>query len=124
MAKNWKHTSYKKQVKTQFERKVGRALSAIGHTWERLAAEEIHAQPKFKNKQTVGRGAIDEGAMLNSNAHVINKQRREITVGNNINYALYVTYGTRKMPARPWFQNSILNHIEDYEAIVEAEFGG
>jgi len=51
------------------------------------------------------------------------RARKEVVVGNPLNYALYVTYGTWKMPRRPWFQNSIEKYVEDYRAVVNDALG-
>ena len=104
------------RVKKEFNRLIGKALTAIGIEWQRIATLEINAMPNFGTG--AGRGAVDTGLMRASNEYIVNVDAAEVIVGNTVNYALYVTYGTWKMPQRPWFQNSVLNYKKEFENIV------
>ena len=106
------------KVKKQLSKNIGRALSNLGHEWERVAAEEIEAQPRMGPMAGSAVGAVDTGLMRDSNSHIVDFGSGELIIGNPLNYALYTTYGTWKMPARPWFQNSVLEHSERYREVV------
>ena len=43
-----------------------------------------------------------------------------VLVGTDVEYAKYVEAGTMKMPARPYLRPAIVNHIQEYKALVEA----
>ena len=107
------------KVKKQLRKNIGRALSDLGNEWEIVAAEEIMAQPRMGSMAGSALGAVDTGLMRDSNTHVVDLESGELIIGNPLNYALYTTYGTWKMPARPWFQNSVLEHSERYKKVVE-----
>jgi len=100
---------------------INRALNGLGREWEQIVREEIEAQPRMGPMAGSATGAVDTGLMRDSNAFVVDRQNKELTVGNPLNYALYTTFGTWKMEARPWMQNSVLNHRERYRDVVVEE---
>ena len=116
-----KFVDYSPAVKRQMEKSIGKALASIGLKWEEIATMEINAQPRFGGSP--GMGAVDTGLMRSSNTHQVDRAKKEVVVGNPLNYALYTTYGTWKMPRRPWFQNSIEKYVEDYQIVVEDALG-
>ena len=129
--KKVKFTSYKPQVKAKFKRAVAGTLEALGMKWQEIVVREINTQPRFghalsskrtkkgKRKKRKGEGAVDTGKMHSSMKYKVNRKKQEVTVGSNLNYALYVTYGTRKMPRRPFFQNSGFNYDKQYKAVIK-----
>lgn len=106
------------RVRAMMESNIGRALADWGRDWELVAAIEIETQPRFGSLAGSSIGAVDTGLMRDSNSHRLDQDRRELVVGNPLNYALYTTFGTWKMAARPWMQNSVLGHSERYRAVV------
>ena len=111
-----KFVDHSPAVKQQMKKNIGKALASIGLKWEEIATMEINNQPRFGGSP--GMGAVDTGVMRSSNTHQVNMAKKEVIVGNPLNYALYVTYGTWKMPRRPWFQNSIEKYVDDYHTVV------
>ena len=105
-------------VKTQMEKNIGKCLESLGLQWVNNASIEINNQPNFG--ESGGSGAVDTGLMRASNTYRVEKTNKHTIVGNPLNYALYTTYGTWKMPQRPWFQNSINNHMRSYEDVANA----
>jgi len=122
IAKQVKFVDNSAQVKREVRKLIGKALTAIGIEWQRIATLEINAQPQFRDNAIIGQGAVDTGLMRASNEYRVNVSVAEVVVGNRLRYALYVTYGTYKMPQRPWFQNSILNYTKEYENITVRVF--
>jgi len=122
MAKTVKFVDNSKQVKAHVKKLIERSLVEIGIEWQRIAILEINNQPNFNQGTSATTGTVDTGLMRASNKATqpkwVNVDVCEIAVGNTVDYALYVTYGTWKMPKRPWFQNSILNHTQTYENVV------
>ena len=107
-------------VKAAFAKAVGRTLNALGMKWQEIVTMEIDSMPRFgKLKDTGAMGAVDTGRMRASMEYTVDKGKKEVTVGSIINYALYVTYGTWKMPRRPFFQNSGFNYDREYEKVAK-----
>jgi len=102
----------------RLDRGIDQALNELGREWEQVAREEIEAQPRMGPMAGSAMGAIDTGLMLESNGFAVDRRSKQLTVGNPLNYALYTTFGTWKMEARPWMQNSVLNHRERYRDVV------
>ena len=105
---------FKKQLTTN----INSALSQLGKEWEAVAREEIERQPRMGPMAGAAMGAVDTGLMRESNTHMVDFEKQEVIVGNPLNYALYTTFGTWKMEARPWMQNSVLNHGDRYMGVV------
>ena len=122
---SFKFEDNSEKVKAQMAKNIDKALIAIGTKQVEIATMEIRSQPRMRNKVQVGIGMIDSGDMIAANTFT-QPQNKEIIVGNTAHsdrgapYPLFVTMGTWKMPARPWFQNSIQNYTEDYEAVARA----
>ena len=118
-----KFTDNSSAVRATAERAKGRALEMLGLKWQEIAAMEISAQPRFGGAPGVG--AVDTGLMRGSNVHEVDLRNSQVVVGNSQRYALYVTYGTWKMPARPWFQNTVdSRYIADYRNVVKQAYSG
>lgn len=47
-------------------------------------------------------------------------KENSVYIGSNVEYAKYVEGGTMKMPARPYLRPAIVNHVDEYKALVEA----
>ncbi|MCL1924031.1 MAG: hypothetical protein FWF50_00440 [Defluviitaleaceae bacterium] len=134
-----KFTSNKKAVLQQFDRNVGKTLTAIGMKQQELAALEI-----------TDMGIVDTGLLRASNGYQVNLANQEVMVGNSVSYAPFIEFGTgvhaelgqgRQTPwtyfdelnqqfvttsgmeARPFLRNSILKYEEDYKEIVNAFMG-
>ena len=106
------------KFKKQMVININAALSRLGREWESVAREEIERQPRMGPMAGAAMGAVDTGLMRDSNTHRVDFEKQELVVGNPLNYALYTTFGTWKMEARPWMQNSVLNHGERYMGVV------
>lgn len=111
----------------EYNNRIKAALRMTGLEWEQNVVEEIRSMPRFRDNSVVGTGAIDTGTMVNDRSHEVDVAEKKVYVGFSINYALYVTMGTWKMPQRPFMQNSINNYQNDYKNTMVrafAAFGG
>jgi len=63
---------------------------------------------------------VDTGNLRSSLDHKIDG--KEIIVGTNVEYAIYVEKGTRRMRAQPYLTPAIENNINNIKAIAEREF--
>ena len=119
-----KFTDNSAAVKRKLEANIQRALTAIGETYVDLAKHEIQNAPKL-GPGASGLGAIDTGDMLKGNSFEVGTA--SVIVGNTMfsdrgaRYPLYVTFGTWKMPKRPWLQNAVFNHVGTYQKVVADE---
>ena len=116
-----KFTDNTPAVKAAFAKALARTLYGLGMKWQEIVTTEINNMPRFgKNPRNGARakGAVDTGQMRSSMEYTVDTRKKQVTVGSMINYALYVTYGTWKMPRRPFFQNSGFNHDNEYKNVV------
>lgn len=102
-------TSHVAEVKEDLEGAVARALEAIGIQCE------SHAKQELQNTPT----RIDTGNLRNSISHIV--QGDAAYVGTNVEYAIYVHEGTRKMAPNRFLKNAVVNNVDEYKAIVEQE---
>ena len=94
----------------ELEDKLPKILEMLGQAGENNAKLEITAL-----------GAVDTGNLRNSLSHTDNGEDTAY-IGTNVEYAPYVEMGTsRGMKARPYLQNAIQNHKDDYEQIIRNE---
>lgn len=93
-------------VREELERRIPVILEALGVEAEGNAVDEITTL-----------GAVDTGRLRGSISHTHDDD--SAYVGTNVEYAVYVEYGTSKMASRPFLRNAIANHVDDYKRIVE-----
>jgi len=105
-------TDNSSKVLSQLESNIGTALTMIGSKWQEIVTMEITNFP-----------AVDTGRMRSSMTFRPNIAAKEVVVGTNVEYAIFVTMGTWKMKKRPFMQNSILNYKADYQEIVASVLG-
>ncbi len=87
-----------------------RALTRIGLQAERYAKEALTKQE-----------AVKTGNLRDSIAFKVNESEKAVTVGTNVDYGIYVEYGTKKMPERPFIKPAATEHSEVYKNIVKSE---
>lgn len=77
-------------------------------------------------------GLLAEGYAIKKAPYKTNRLRASIThgvsaeekcafIGTNVEYAPYVEYGTVKMKARPYLKPAVMDHTDEYKAILETE---
>ena len=105
-------------VKNALAEQIEQALIAVGMQAETNAKSEItkavYDQPEAKS------GYIRTGRLRNSLTHDVLEGEKAVVIGTNVEYAQYVELGTMKMKARPYLRPAIVNHIDEYKALVEA----
>ena len=102
--------SNRAEIQRKFNDNKRKTLTMIGEKQKEIAALEI-----------TDLGAVDTGLMRTSNGYRVGEN--EVIVGNTVSYAIYVNGGTRRMPARPFLENSVLNHMDTYRQIVIDNMG-
>ncbi len=93
-------------IKNSCREQRARALEAIGQKAEGYAK---------------GLCPVDTGRLRNSITHDCDSHsgQNTVSVGTNVEYAVYVEMGTRRMVARPYIQPSIADHLDEYQSIIE-----
>ena len=86
---------------------VTRALEAMGFQCEAHAKLELQNTPR----------RIDTGLLQNSITHEV--QGDAVYIGTDVEYAIYVHEGTRKMAPNRFLKNAVVKNKEEYKAIAE-----
>lgn len=101
-------TDNSKEFMKELQDKLPAVLEMLGQAGENNAKLEITSL-----------GAVDTGNLRNSISHADNGEDTAY-IGTNVEYAPYVEMGTsRGMKARPFLENAVRNHVDDYKRIVE-----
>lgn len=104
-----KLTSHISEVKNATDEAITRALEAIGIQCSSHAKEELTNDPV----------RVDTGRLRNSITSTV--QGNAAYVGTNVEYAIYVHEGTRKMRPNRFLKNAVVKNKDEYKAIAEAE---
>ena len=100
------------EAKAKLEKNIGKALTMIGLKWREVVTKEI-----------TDMRAVDTGRLRGSMTSKVDTANRQVIAGTNVEYAPYVNYGTSRMPARPFMENSVINYKDDYKEIVASVLG-
>ena len=84
------------------------ALEEIGLT------AEAHAKLELENKPR----RIDTGNLRNSITHQTEATGEAVQIGTNVEYAIYVHEGTRKMAPNRFLKNAVMKNVNEYKQIV------
>ena len=105
-------------VRNALAEQIEQALIAVGMAAESNAkleiTHEVYDQPEARS------GYVRTGRLRDSLTHEVLDGEKAVIVGSNVEYAKYVEGGTMKMPARPYLRPAIVNHVDEYKALVEA----
>ena len=99
---NWHDNNFKTEIFNKFKQNMERACIIVENESKRICP-------------------VDTGRLRASITHKIEEKKDEITgiVGTNIEYAIYVEYGTSRMKAEPYLRPSLQKNIP----IIKALFG-
>lgn len=81
-----------------------RGMIAIGETAEKYAKEIV---------------PVDTGRLRNSITYLVDKERAEVYIGSNVEYAAPVELGTSRMRPRPYLAPAATQHNEEYRQLVK-----
>lgn len=90
------------------ERAVLKAATIISQYAADDCANELENPPR----------RVDTGRLKNSIKGEV-ENNDTVVVGTNVEYALYVHEGTRRMAANRFLRNGITNNIDEYKEILE-----
>lgn len=102
------------------EEQIEQALESVGMAAEAHAVDEstrlIYDTPESPNYRRTRN-------LRDSITHITNTAEHYVEVGSAVEYAPYVELGTRKMAARPFLKNAIVNFKNEYYALIKAILG-
>ena len=75
----------------------------------------VYDQPESKS------GYKRTGRLRGSLTHVTEASEHAVYIGTNVEYGKFVELGTRKMAARPFLKPAIVEHVDEYKAVAEAQ---
>ena len=91
------------------------ALIAVGMAAETNVKKELdHAVYDTPPSPTY----VRTGRLRNSITY--DAEESAVIVGTAVEYAKFVEAGTSKMPARPYLRPGIVNHVDEYKALIQA----
>ena len=91
---------------------VRRAMEAIGIHLEGEAADALEMDPV----------RVDTGRLKGSMAH--SSDDRSVTVGTNVEYAIYVHFGTRKMAPNAFLKNAFELNMDQIKEYIISQLRG
>ena len=68
-------------------------------------------------------GAVDTGNLRRNIEHGVDGDDTAY-IGTNVEYGKYVEYGTSKMKPRPFLKQAVVNHQDEYKALLEKGMRG
>jgi len=101
-----------KTALSQHEINMLRALYGIGIKNQEIVTKVITSV-----------GAVDTGRLRSSMTYEVHSESQSVTVGTDVEYAIYVHEGTSRMRGRPYLMDSILHFIKEYEEIAVKYLG-
>lgn len=93
-------------IKAAAKEAVERALTAVGLHLQGEAAEELENDPR----------RVDTGRLKGSISYHADSE--EVVVGTNVEYAIYVHEGTRRMAPNRFLKNAFDRNIEQVKAYI------
>jgi HK97 gp10 family phage protein len=95
------------EVKMGKDRKVRTALGECGSIAQGYATVHLGQTPR----------RIDTGRLVGSISYQVHDEQVEI--GTNVEYAIYVEFGTRKMKANNFLRSAVGDHLPEYKEILK-----
>jgi len=92
-----------------------KALTAIGQAAVEITTDYMmtrYTRPIYKT-----------GDLIRSIAFNVNAGAQLVKVGSNLNYAVFVHNGTRRMSGRPFLKDAILQNKKVYQNIAAEQLG-
>lgn len=90
------------QIKEELDKKIARALEAVG------AAAETYAKELCP---------VDTGHLRDSITHSVDDNA--VYLGSDVEYAPYVEFGTYKQKPQPFMGPAMQDHLDEYKSILE-----
>ena len=101
------------KIREEFEKACRRALKAVGIEAERAVKEITHVGTPESTHKPGYRG----GTLKKSITHEVNGNE-SVTIGTDVEYAVYVEMGTIKMKAQPYLRPGIYDNMDRWKDII------
>ena len=96
------------QLLSDLKDKKSVALEAVGMAAETYAKTNLESNPR----------RIDTGNLRGSISHAP-ADEETMCIGTNVEYAIYVELGTRKMTASHYLKRAVSEHTDEYRNVIE-----
>lgn len=100
MGMEFRFTDNSDKALSEMREKVGAALEAVGIHVEGEAKDELENPPR----------RVDTGRLKNSITHEVAGKENAVYVGTNVEYAIYVHEGTRRMTPNRFLKNACVRN--------------
>lgn len=97
------------KAKAELEKKIAAALEAVGIHVEGEAKEELENPPR----------RVDTGRLKGSITHQVMKSEDAVYIGTNVEYAIYVHAGTRRMAPNRFLKNAVERNRQQIKKYIE-----
>ena len=123
-----KFSSNSDKIINQMDANVARALFAMG---QRATTKVINRMEKgyFPTRKAHIQGnplrpeIRDTGDLMRDVNYDVSLQNSTVSIGNSLEYATQVHEGNRKIKARPYLKDGIMENIDDIRAVGEMVLG-
>lgn len=105
----------RRKVRQLLDQKIKKGLTAVGL----IMVETVlnYMEKKY------GSRIFDTGTLLRSITFEVDESQKKITIGTNIDYAIFVHNGTRRMRARPFLFDAITENIQVWKEVLAEQLG-
>lgn len=102
------------EVLAALEANAEAALTAAGMFLEDEAKLELESDPR----------RVDTGNLRNSISNAVDTSDKSVAVGSNVEYAIYVHEGTRRMAANRFLRNAFQNNADQVRSYLRDKLSG
>lgn len=100
------------EINKKLDSAINDALLAVAIDAEGKAIHEISRVDPIR---------VDTGRLKNSITHAVDEENKEAIIGSNVEYAIYVHEGTRKMQPNRFLRNAMEKNQDHLIDILESE---
>lgn len=98
------YISYRPQFDNEYQQQKWRILEKIG---------------LYVEGETKVRCPVDTGNLRNSYDHEVNRDKESVTIGTNVEYAIFVEKGTSRQRAQPHLEPAVRDNRRAIQRIAE-----
>ena len=103
------------QMQIILSQNIRKALTALGIVIvETVISYMEHNYP---------RRIYDTGTLIRSITYEVDTANKKLTIGTNLNYGPWVHAGTRRMAARPFLYDAIIENLDVWQEVLKRELG-
>ena len=89
----------------------------------RMALDKtLEAVGLYVESQAKTLSPVDTSRLRNSMNHAVDLSKKKVTIGTNVEYAIYQEFGTRKMAAQPYLRPAAERNKSTIKRVAEEQF--